>query len=221
MANEEKIDDAPPTLKDGSGEYTSPIFQHRLTYAKWVPDSDVGRDMPAPTIIVAHYTVSQSGAGVVATFGARDSLSCHLTNFPDGTCVQMVPFDRTAAHAGKSSWEGRSGCNAFSVGIELVNPGPVFLRQGKYFDVNGQEWTGDVLEAHHQNPSCGWRTWAEYTDEQVDMFIRQCSDLMAYYPSIRDVVGHEDVAPGRKLDPGPAFPWGAIRSALRLPERAA
>jgi hypothetical protein len=156
-AGNEATEAAPPTLKDGSGEYTAPIFDNRLTYAKWEPDSDVGRPMPEPKIIVAHYTVSQTGPGVVATFGARDSLSCHLTNFPDGTCVQMVPFNRTAAHAGKSSWQGRSSCNGFSVGIEMVNPGPVFLRDSKYFDVNGREWTGDVLESHHQNPNCSWR----------------------------------------------------------------
>lgn len=193
------------------------IVDHRLTYATWVPDEQ-GKPI-TPELIVLHYTVSRSLPGVVATFRARDYLSCHLTIDVDGSVTQMVAFDRLACHAGVSSWRGRKSCNGFSVGIELINPGPL-LRQGEdqYVDVYGRPWTGEVVHGRHKHPACKYQHWAAYSDEQVDSTIRVCAELMGAYPSIVDVVGHEDIAPGRKTDPSPAFPWAPLRAALRLPD---
>jgi N-acetylmuramoyl-L-alanine amidase len=201
------------------GEPIPSIVNHRLTYATWDPDDEPTTSI-VPLIIVAHYTVSRTAKGTAATFKAKDYLSCHLTCDRDGSMIQQVPFNQKARHAGESSWNGKPRCNDFSIGVEMVSPGPLKRwapgSAHEYTDVYGNPWTEGVVEGRHKNPGCSWKYWAEYSDEQVDAFIRVCAELMAAYPTIVDIVGHDDIAPSRKTDPGPAFPWGAIRSALRL-----
>lgn len=191
------------------------VVDHRLNYAKWDPDSHKGVYI-VPTAIVAHYTVSRTAEGTARAFKADDYLECHLTCDRDGSLIQQVPFNRLARHAGVSEWRGRKRCNYFTIGIEMVSPGPLLKVGSGYTDVYGKPWDGGVVQADHKNPGCSWKYWAEYTDEQIDAFIRASSELMAAYPPIREVIGHDDVAPTRKRDPGPAWPWGAIREALRL-----
>ncbi len=99
-------------------------------------------------------------------------VSSHLFIRRDGTIMQFVPFDARAWHAGASSWNGRAGCNDFSVGIELEGCDTV-----------------------------------PYATPQYDALNRAIAALMQAYPGIgqESVVGHSDIAPGRKTDPGPAF----------------
>jgi N-acetylmuramoyl-L-alanine amidase len=201
----------PPTLRDGSsGQHRAvrdEVLGHRLVYAEWSPD-EVGKEIK-PEIIVIHYTVAQSKPGTVQTFKARDYLSVHLCIGTDGSVTQMVPFNRLAYHAGESSFQGRTSVNQFSIGIELVNPGPVFLKDSlpSYVDTNGRPWIGSVVKSKHKNPACKYDTWAAYSQAQVDATVRVCQTLCEEY-GITHVVGHDDVAPGRKIDPGPAWQWG-------------
>ncbi len=196
----------PPTLRDGSGEHRlGQIVGHRLMWADWQPD-EVGREIK-PELIVLHYTVSQSKPGTVQTFKARDYLSVHLCIGTDGTVTQMVPFNRLAYHAGESSFKGRTSVNQFSVGIELVNPGPVMQKTSTtYIDTNGKTWIGGVVRALHKNPACQYDLWAQYPKAQIDACVRVCRTLVGEY-GITHIVGHDDVAPGRKIDPGPAWEW--------------
>ncbi|HSG87767.1 MAG TPA: 1,6-anhydro-N-acetylmuramyl-L-alanine amidase AmpD [Pseudomonadales bacterium] len=108
-------------------------------------------------------------------------VSSHLLIDRTGACVQYVPFDARAWHAGLSEWCGRSGCNDFSIGIEL-------------------EGTDDV----------------PYTDAQYATLATVVGDLRRRYPDLSDtaLVGHADIAPGRKTDPGPAFDWDRLRDLL-------
>lgn len=211
----DKVDAEAPTIRTGSGELKAfqerAIVEHRLTYAEWVPD-EVGPSI-TPSLIVLHYTVTQTKPGVISAFRQRDYLSCHLTVGLDGRITQMVPFNRKAYHAGESSFKGRPSCNAFSIGIEIVNPGPV-TPDGKGFrDVYGRPWYGKAVQAKHKHPGCAYDWWAEYTDEQIEAVIRVCAELAQEY-SIQHIVGHEDVSPGRKIDPGPAWPWEALLNAV-------
>ena len=192
------------------------IVDHKLDYAEW--DEDEQGPKMVPTLIVVHYTVSRTRSGTAAAFKARDYLSCHTTVGVDGQVTQQVRFDRQAKHAGISKWKLRKRCNTFSIGIEVVNPGPVFADgRGGWKDYYGHPWAGGVVHADHKHNGCSWRHWAEFDDRQIDAVIRLCAELMEAYPTITDVVGHDDVAPRRKRDPGPAWPWAAVRSALLLP----
>ena len=104
-------------------------------------------------------------------------VSAHLLIRRDGELLQFVPFGERAWHAGRSSWEGREGCNDFSIGIEL-------------------EGTDE----------------APYADAQYGCLAEVLRALYAGYPLLSParVVGHSDVAPGRKTDPGAAFDWSRI-----------
>ena len=108
-------------------------------------------------------------------------VSSHVLIHRTGACVQFVPFDRRAWHAGASRWSGREGCNDFSIGIEL-------------------EGTDEVA----------------YTDAQYASLVRVLGALIETYPGLEReaIVGHCDIAPGRKTDPGPAFDWPRLRAAL-------
>ncbi len=108
-------------------------------------------------------------------------VSSHLLIDRGGAITQYVPFDRRAWHAGVSAWCGRSGCNDFSIGIEL----------------EGTDTT-------------------PYTDAQYEALAAAVLALRQAYGAIADgaIVGHADVAPGRKTDPGPAFDWNRLWRAL-------
>lgn len=101
---------------------------------------------------------------------------------------QLVPESERAWHAGTSAWQGTTELNAASIGIENVNLGPIDTPQG--------------------------RTWQPYPPEQVDAIIRLAKDIVTRYgiPPTR-VVGHSDIAPQRKIDPGPVFPWKQLYDA--------
>ncbi len=113
---------------------------------------------------------------------AGQRVSAHLLVRRDGEVVQYVPFHRRAWHAGRSCFQGRVGCNDFSIGIEL--------------------------EGCDEQP---------YEDVQYQHLITLTRSLMVSYPAIMPerIVGHSDIAPGRKTDPGPAFDWKRYLDAVR------
>jgi AmpD protein len=108
-------------------------------------------------------------------------VSAHVLVRRDGELTQYVPFGERAWHAGVSEYRGRSGCNDFSVGIEL-------------------EGTDEVA----------------YTEAQYHSLTGLIAALIRSYPSLsaQHLVGHCDVAPGRKTDPGALFDWPRLRAAL-------
>lgn len=170
-----------------------------------------------PELLVVHYGVTDSLDALVSTqqhqgYGAHVSID----GFWEGersVCrvVQHIPFNRRASHAGKSAWNGRPRVSDFSVGIEISNPGPIV--GGK--TVWGKSWpTAETVAAVHKSglvPS--WRHWATYTDQELDLVAHIYALLRQRYPVV-EILGHDDVAPGRKFDPGPAFPLDWVRSAV-------
>jgi N-acetylmuramoyl-L-alanine amidase len=95
---------------------------------------------------------------------------------------QLVDENRRAFHAGVSSWKGSTALNASSIGIEITNLG---YRNGP----NGREWF-------------------DYPQAQMDLVMELCRDIIRRHGIRPDrVLGHSDIAPGRKTDPGPRFPW--------------
>jgi N-acetylmuramoyl-L-alanine amidase len=190
------------------------IIEHKLSGAAQVAAAVI-REEIKPELLIVHYTANQSGAGTVSWFKSPQSgVSAHLVVDLDGKITQMVPFNRKAHHAGPSRWKDREGCNAFSIGVEIVNPGPLKRRaDGQWLDGVGKLWTGGVIEARHKNGSPHHNHWAEYPQEQLDQVKAACQAIVSTY-SIKAIAGHDDVAPTRKIDPGPAFPLDNLRNVL-------
>ena len=104
------------------------------------------------------------------------------------TVYRLVPEAMRAWHAGVSAWRGRSNLNDTSIGIEIVNKG----------------FTRSMLFTH----------WQPYTAEQIAVLIPLSRDIIQRYGiQPQDVVGHSDIAPQRKQDPGPLFPWRQLSQA--------
>ncbi len=164
--------------------------------------------------LVMHYTAGRSAESSVRWFtNSAAKASAHLVIARDGGITQMVPFDTVAWHAGVSSWEGRRGLNRFSLGIELDNAGPLVRHGDRWRAWFGVEYEGDeVIEAVHKHEST-LRGWHVFPVEQIEAAAEAASVLVQRY-GLRDVVGHDGIAPGRKKDPGPAFPMESFRARI-------
>lgn len=141
------------------------------------------------TMIVLHYTGMETGEGALERLRDPESgVSSHYMVEEDGRIFRLVPDDKRAWHAGKSHWRDVEDVNSASIGIEIVNP--------------GTDWE------HHP-----------YTDAQIDAVIRLVAYLKDKYEITRgNIVGHSDIAPARKRDPGERFPWNRLaRLRLALP----
>ena len=167
-----------------------------------------------PRYLVIRYTAGQSASAAVSWLVSKESkASAHAVIGRDGSITQLVPFNRIAFHTGISSWDGINGLSPHSIGFELDNAGR-FKRVGNSW----VSWFGriypdeEVLVAVHKHgtDTYGWHT---YTEEQIQSALELGSALFARYNLI-DVVGHDDIAPRRKWDPGPAFPMHSFRSKL-------
>ena len=144
------------------------------------PNQDDRRGAPVD-LLVLHYTgMATADAALARLCDPAAKVSAHYTIDEDGTIYAHVPEVRRAWHAGKSFWAGAADINARSIGIELVNPG-------------------------HE---LGYRAFAP---AQIAALKALCRDILARHPipSWR-VLGHSDVAPARKIDPGELFPWSQL-----------
>ncbi|WP_375382145.1 N-acetylmuramoyl-L-alanine amidase [uncultured Sphingomonas sp.] len=146
------------------------------------------------SMIVLHYTGMESaGAALARLRDPEAKVSAHYLVDEDGAVVRLVDEDRRAWHAGRSHWRGITDVNSASVGIEIVNPGHEF----------------------------GYRP---FPDVQVEAVIRLVHAIKDRHAITRgNIVGHSDVAPARKRDPGELFPWSRLarlRLALPRPTRS-
>lgn len=194
------------------------ITRHRLalddaTAHQWRPSPNHGGKLE-PEYLVIHYTAGRNLEESVNWLGNKASkASAHVVIGRDGTIVQQVPFDRVAWHAGASLWEGRVGLNRWSIGIELDNAGKLTRHASRwrawFGDSYGQD---DVLEATHKHDSepAGWHV---YPPEQLAAALGLATALVERY-GLRDIIGHDDISPGRKSDPGPAFPMSSFHSRI-------
>lgn len=145
------------------------------------------------TIIVLHYTGMRDAASAIARLCDPEAkVSAHYLIAEDGQIVRLVDESKRAWHAGKSYWRGLTDINSASVGIEIVNP--------------GHEW--------------GYRP---FPVAQIDALIPLMQEITLRHKITRgNVVGHSDIAPARKDDPGELFPWerlAKLRLALPSPTK--
>ena len=137
-----------------------------------------------------------------------------------------MPFDRIAWHAGASSYhfpgeeEPRSGFNRCSIGIELDNAGPLTETPSGYRASFGHVYKrkDTYYAAHKFRGKPGY--WHTYSEEQMTTLQELCRLLVDEYP-IRYILGHDDIAPSRKTDPGPAFPMESFRNRILNADRDA
>jgi N-acetylmuramoyl-L-alanine amidase len=155
-------------------------------------------DMPSPNfdersspvwMIVLHYTGMQDAASAIQRLCDPEAkVSSHYLVTEEGKVLRLVDEGKRAWHAGRSHWRGITDVNSASVGIEIVNPGHEF----------------------------GYRPFPE---EQIDALIPLVHDIKERHGITRgNVVGHSDVAPARKQDPGELFPWYRLaKQRIALP----
>lgn len=165
-----------------------------------------GSAMNVRRFLVWHFT---SGASAVSSIDFWNSLDAqgacaHVVIDRNGTIYQCRPFNKTCGHAGKSKWHGFDGLNSCSIGIELANAGDEVAL--------AKRWTKlPLVKAKHRNGGAV-QEWEAYPPLQLAACEELSKALVKRY-KLDDAVGHEDVAPARKNDPGPAFPMQAMREA--------
>jgi len=172
-------------------------------------------DSGFPDAIVLHYTASESLKGAVDAYANNSSIraSAHFVVGKDGKITQLIPLNYISWGAGKSQYDGRVGWNNYSIQIEMVNAGVLTKSNGIFKSWWGKEYSNtDVLKAKHKNSS-NEQYWEKYPQKQIDRVFELCEFLAKQY-DIKYVLGHEDLSPDRKFDPGPAFPMKSLQKKI-------
>lgn len=157
------------------------------------PSPNFDARMLPVSMIVLHYTGMADGASALTRLRDPEAkVSAHYLVEEDGTVHSLVPEDKRAWHAGRSHWRGATDVNSASIGIEIVNPGH----------------------------DLGYR---DFPEAQVEALIPLIADIKDRHGITRgNIVGHSDIAPSRKRDPGELFPWhrlAKLRLALPRPTK--
>jgi N-acetylmuramoyl-L-alanine amidase len=194
------------------------ISNHRLLAADGSPmpfavTPNRSGDLSARYLIM-HYTAGRSAESSIAhMMKSSAKASAHLVIGRDGTITQMVPFNRVAWHAGKSRWLDIKGLNRHAIGIELDNAGPMSGGPGAWKSWFGKHYPDDeVTVAAHKFDGVE-KGWHSYSEMQLEAALHVAEVLFDKY-GLEDVLGHDDIAPERKQDPGPAFPMAHFEGAL-------
>jgi N-acetylmuramoyl-L-alanine amidase len=181
---------------DSKRQRALPIPKGNANMKTFTPDSSVASDViPSPNfgdrnkgrlpdMILLHYTGMPDVEGALAKLcSAGTDVSAHYVVLEDGRIVQCVPEAKRAWHAGVASWAGEEDINSCSIGIEIVN--------------RGHDWG-----------------YPDFPLRQIAAVIALCRGIMLRHqlPAHR-VLGHSDVAPSRKKDPGEKFPWHSLANS--------
>lgn len=176
-----------------------------------------------PKIVVMHYTAGSSARSSAEWFRSPQNKgsSAHVVIERDGTIIQCVDFRKVAWHAGKSRWRDIVGLNRHSIGIELANFGWLRPSGNQWVTFTGKPIANPFL-ARHRNGNPDGSThpigWEPFPEEQFEAARGLVEALMAEY-GIDEIVGHDDIAPIRKIDPGPAFDMNRFRTCLLDPRK--
>lgn len=155
-------------------------------------------------IVIHHTTANFSDSLRILTKPSSNSVSSHyLIPEPDDDSYgkskirtyELVPESERAWHAGSSYWGGKTGLNDQSIGIELVN----------------QTWCHRTTALADNNTGAPERLcfYPDFADRQIELLVDLLEDIVERHPDIKatNIIGHADIAPDRKIDPGPRFPW--------------
>lgn len=189
----------------------------------------------SPKYLIIHYTACESTNYVIDWFrrspnqGNIDKICAHIIIDFDGTIIQLAPFNSRCNHAGYSCWDSVTGLNEHSIGIEIMNLGFCEkLKNGAYRTLVGTRKDGTyiykyftfsdekIVKKNHKHKfwlENVYQYWFDFNDKQIDALTELAKLLIVEY-KLTFILGHDDISPGRKLDPGPAFPWSKLRKAV-------
>lgn len=197
------------------------ISKHRLIEDKnleFKATPNLGASFPKglPDTIILHFTGAPSASAAINwLIHKKSNTSAHIVVARDGKITQLADFNKITWHAGISKWKTRNKLNNFSIGIEIDNCGILTkIDNNTYrFGEKGPSFSKEeVILAKHKN---GGKVvpWQKYPEAQIERVREICELLIAEY-GIKLILGHDDIAPGRKADPGPAFPMEEFRKSL-------
>jgi N-acetylmuramoyl-L-alanine amidase len=148
------------------------------------PNHGERRGGAQPDMVVLHYTgMRDSKLALEHLCSPLSEVSAHYVVMEDGRIVQCVPESRRAWHAGTSSWAGETDINSRSIGIEIANPGHDY-------------------------------GYADFPRRQIAAVTALCRSIFTRHRIPADrVLGHSDIAPSRKKDPGEKFPWRMLHDS--------
>jgi N-acetylmuramoyl-L-alanine amidase len=156
------------------------------------PNFDDRPDGAVIDMVIVHYTDMETAADSLQLLtDPAAKVSAHYLIDYDGTIYHLVEDRMRAWHAGVSSWQGQVGVNARSIGVELQNGGKA------YFDQQGE--------------------WQPYPLNQMQALTLLVNALATRHPIKKEfILGHNQVAPDRKIDPGPHFDWNFLLNNLQF-----
>lgn len=175
------------------------------------------RQVKPVELVVMHYTAAgfRPMAPAIRSWAASSTqTSTHIVisrNPKLEPTIQMASLATRTFHTGGGGrWRGTGGINFRSIGVDMDNVGYLKKQGGVYYDAYGGRYTGPepFLDG-------AGRYWEPYTDEATAELLNIVAQLVRIFPVLRSpedrFVGHEQLEPTRKVDPGPAFPWGPVR----------
>lgn len=168
--------------------------------------------------LLLHYTANEGLQAAVDMMRARGT-SAHYIVGIDGEVRRIVRETNRAWHAGQSAWNGKDQLNHFSIGIELVNFGWAEAIEGgklRRTQDDGVVYADAApVPVVDDRPASQGFVWAGYPEAQLAALLPLIKDIVKRNKlDPTQVIGHEHVAPGRKRDPGPAFPWARVATQL-------
>jgi N-acetylmuramoyl-L-alanine amidase len=194
------------------------LYNDDQTSFPYKPSVNIGGRLKSHEFIVIHYTEGQSAEAAIEWLSIfRSRVSSHLVIARAGTITQLVPFGTIAWHAGQSFWRGFQYLNSYSIGIELDNAGRM-TRSGTVWRSSFKKNYPDseVTVATHKFDKKPYG-WHNYPPEQIQATIDVCKLLVTQY-GIKEILGHDDIRPRAKWDPGPAFPMEYVRVQVFGPQ---
>jgi N-acetylmuramoyl-L-alanine amidase len=201
-------------------------------------DANPDHKLTDPNFIIMHYTGGIKMESTINAFqdAPRDASSgacAHLLIGRDGSVVQFLRFDQIAYHTGFSWWEQQSQLNNCSIGIELDNAGQLVRNNNKWQprhmdditipddEVQRSEyWKAPLPPGNRADPDYTSQLpgFQKFTDVQLATALKIVQALVKRYPSIREILGHDQINIANRMDPGPLMPMKEWRKNLFVRE---
>ena len=181
-----------------------PALLSGCTTSGTVTDPSLNYNSRVSIVVIHHTTADFDDSLRILTKPSSNSVSSHyLIPEPDDSSYgksrlqvhSLVSEDSRAWHAGVSHWAGKTGLNDQSIGIELVNQ--TYCRRSTIVDEDADQPVRRIC------------FFPDFADSQIALLVDLLGEILERHPDVRPthIIGHADIAPDRKIDPGPRFPW--------------